>query len=92
MTVDYKAIVSVCNFHYNTALNMKTQPIYILLSLPGMLLTLQHVEGVLGDEAIQPNSKSAMPFNFISSFNISYFVNLSFNNVHRLSIWNSNFS
>lgn len=54
MTVDYKAIVSVCNFHYNTALNMKTQPIYILLSLPGMLLTLQHVEGVLGDEAIQP--------------------------------------
>uniref|UniRef100_A0A8W8MXI8 Uncharacterized protein n=1 Tax=Magallana gigas TaxID=29159 RepID=A0A8W8MXI8_MAGGI len=34
---------------------MKPQTLFVLVSLIGMLLTLQQAEGVLGNEAVQAN-------------------------------------
>lgn len=54
---------------------MKPQTLVVLVSLIGMLLTLQQAEGVLGNEAVQANGNIA----FTCQFNlIGYKLNCTY--------------
>lgn len=54
---------------------MKHQTIFVIVSLIGMFLSLQQVEGVLGDEAVQANGNIGLLVSLIlliSKFNCSH--------------------
>lgn len=52
---------------------MKPQTLFVLMSLIGMLLTPQLIEGVLDDEAVQANGNIA----FTCQSNLIWFPNLT---------------
>lgn len=52
---------------------MKPQTLFVLVSLIGMLLTPQQIEGVLDDEAVQANGNTA----FTCQSNLIWFPNLT---------------
>lgn len=54
---------------------MKPQTLFVLVSLIGMLLTPQQIEGVLDDEAVQANGNIGLLVSLIlliSKFNCSH--------------------
>lgn len=66
VTEAYKTTDPGLSFHYTTTFTMKPQTVFVLVSLIGMLLTLQQVEGDLGHIAIQ--SVGNVAFNSLSIF------------------------